>query len=114
MDHFFESAAARMGDQISGDHLKLVVCVITSLPLTVVYRTLPPKSPTIRHLFFYVLCNNHNDICSQILYGCFTHCPYWVIHLCLHEILPRETHCLYQFYSRDDKFIDMVRKKERK
>ncbi|KAG2225806.1 hypothetical protein INT45_007050 [Circinella minor] len=51
MDHFFESVAARMGDQISGDHLKLVICVITSLPLAVVYRTLPPKSPTIRHLF---------------------------------------------------------------
>ena len=57
MDHLFESLADRMGDQISGDHLKLVVCVVASLPLAVVYRTLPPKRPTIRHLFsiFYAI-----------------------------------------------------------
>ncbi|KAI9266576.1 MBOAT, membrane-bound O-acyltransferase family-domain-containing protein [Phascolomyces articulosus] len=51
MDSFFENIAAHLGDQVSGDHVKLIFCILATYPLALIYRTLPTDSPNSRHLF---------------------------------------------------------------
>ncbi|KAI9266628.1 MBOAT, membrane-bound O-acyltransferase family-domain-containing protein [Phascolomyces articulosus] len=51
MDAFFDSIASLLGDQVSGDHIKLVTCLIGTYPLALVYRKLPAENPTSRHVF---------------------------------------------------------------
>ena len=51
MDGFFDNIATHLGDQVSGDHIKLIACIMVTYPLALVYRKLPADSPTSRHLF---------------------------------------------------------------
>ncbi|KAI9493694.1 MBOAT, membrane-bound O-acyltransferase family-domain-containing protein [Zychaea mexicana] len=51
MDRFFDSLADQLGDTVSTDHIKLITCIVATYPLALIYRKLPAKSPTTRHLF---------------------------------------------------------------
>ena len=95
MDGFFDDTATHLGDQVSGDHIKLVACIMVTCPLALIYRKLPAESPTSRHLFSIYLCFYFDDLRSETLYGIHSYWHNGYINLYRYEILSWKKWTLY-------------------